>query len=158
MRAILLIALLTVLVALPSPVSASSTADLKIDVSGTDTGGDTTSIACDLNFVAIPSNFFEGSCRVSVGIDQLTVVGGGTDRQQLPTVVLNGQINIRGIAQSGTGRFSAVSDQGRSGFPLDIRIDPLGRTWLIRTDAPSGDTGTIASGQVTSGSLALGLR
>lgn len=143
--------------ALPSEGQARQ-ADLRINATGTALNGDLMRIACDLDFHSVPSNTFEGACRITVGADELTFVGLDGDRQRLPTVVLNGRVTIRGIAEVGHGRFKPLADHGLAGLPLSVEIDPLGRAWLIRGDTPGGGSETVTSGVLTAGSVVIGIR
>jgi hypothetical protein len=149
-------ALAIVLVAAaPEARAQRNTADLRIGVSGTDPSGAVMRTACDLDFVSVPSNVFEGPCRVIVGSDELVLVGRDADRQRVPTLLLNGVVTIRGFLESGTGSFASLADGGRAGFPVYLEIDPLGRAWSIRADTPAGGTETVSSGVVTGGRIFL---
>lgn len=129
-------------------------ADLLVTGAGTSAAGQAMTVACALTLAAVPSNQYLGRCRITLGGDVLTLGGlPGGDAAKLLTVVLNGAVTLRGVAEEGTGQFGRLVQHGSAGFPLQVLLDPLGRAWVIRSDIPGGGSQTVASGALTRGTV-----
>jgi hypothetical protein len=115
-------------------------------------------VACALTLAAVPSNQYVGRCRLILGGDALTVGGLPVDPARLVTVVLNGAVTLRGVAEEGTGQFGPLVQHGSAGFPLQVHLDPLGRAWVIRSDLPGGGSQTVASGALTRGTVTFAIQ
>lgn len=137
--------------------SPSKTADVKISVVGMESNGNSMKLDCDFNFVAVPSNVFSGACRVDLGVERLSVVSAGIDRQRTSTLLMDRGLTIRALAESGTHRFANAVLGGDAGFPVYIELDPLRRDWIIRRDVPGGGHETIASGSLSSGRITFAI-
>ncbi len=153
MRGIKTAALAIVLVVLAVASAHATRGDVRIGANGVESSGARMQLACELDFVSVPSNVFAGACRISVGGDELVLAGSDPDRQRGPTALLNGRLTIRGFADSATGRFAPLVERGALGFPVFLEIDPLGRAWSIRADAPGGTSETVTSGAITGGRI-----
>ena len=129
-------------------------ADLTLTATGADRSGDPMAVACDLLFASVPSNLFRGQCRATVGPDHVMIGGSAMDAQKLLSVVLNGRLTVRGVAEEGSGRFAPSVEAMAQGFPLHLHIDPLAREWAIRADLPEGAR-TLASGALSDGTIVL---
>ena len=114
--------------------------DLVVMATGADAGGEPMTLACELDFAAVPSNRFTGACQISVGPDHVLLGGMDVDGVPILTVVLNGEVTVHGVAQAASGRFRQLESDGSAGFPMLIEIDPLSRAWAIRGDTPGGLT------------------
>jgi hypothetical protein len=131
--------------------------DLAVMVTGVDAGGEPMALSCELALAAVPSNLFVGECQITVGQDHVSLGGMDVDGVALLTVVLNGDLTVHGVAQSGSGRFRQPVTEGIAGFPMWIEIDPLSRAWVIRGDAPGGLRQTISRGRLDQGAINLAL-
>lgn len=137
--------------------SPSKTADVKISVAGIESNGTSMKLDCDLNFVAVPSNVFSGSCRVELGAERFSVVSAGIDRQRSSTLLMDRGLTIRALVESGTHRFANAVLARDAGFPVYIELDPLRRDWIIRRDVPGGGHETIARGSLSSGRITFAI-
>jgi hypothetical protein len=131
--------------------------DLVVMATGADTGGEPMTLSCELAFAAVPSNRFTGGCQISVGRDHVALGGMDVDGVPVVTVVLNGELTVSGVAQSGSGRFRRLASDGIAGFPMLLEIDPLSRAWVIRGDAPDGASPTISRGRLNEGAINLAI-
>jgi hypothetical protein len=129
--------------------------DLVVTASGSAADGELMTLACGLSFAVVPSNTFLGQCRVTVGADQMALAGLDVDGAQQLTVVLNGEVTVRGAARSATGRFQRLVGNGQVGFPVYLHVDPLSRAWSIRADTPSGTRQIVSSGLLADGTITL---
>ncbi len=132
--------------------------DVSIAATGTASTGELMSLTCDLHLLVVPSNRFGGGCTVTVGNDQLAIVGLGADGQRAITAVLDGRVTLRGVADAGTGRFFLLAGDGLAGFPLHLRLDPLGRAWGIERNVPGGGSETVAGGRLSEGTVVFAIR
>jgi hypothetical protein len=151
--------ILIVLVAGLGPVAQGGdrSPDLAIQAVGTEATGQALTLTCGLHFALVPSNMFVGQCRIAVGSDRLLLDGLPRMGARLLTVVMNGSLALQGRAAEGTGRFESLVARGTSGFPLLVRLDPLGRTWAITSDLPGGGTQTVAQGTLGTGMITLAM-
>ena len=127
--------------------------DMSLTVTGADLVGEAMAISCNLALVALPSNLFTGVCDVAIGGEHMIVTGLAQGPERALTVVLNGQITIRGSAVSGSARFGAVIRQSAAGFPVRIEIDPLTRRFTLASEAPGGSDEPLAAGRMTGGDI-----
>ena len=132
-------------------------ADLVVMATGADAGGEPMTLACELDFAAVPSNRFTGACQISVGPDHVLLGGMDVDGVPILTVVLNGEVTVHGVAQAASGRFRQLESDGSAGFPMLIEIDPLSRAWAIRGDTPGGPRQTISRGRLSEGAIDLAM-
>lgn len=137
---------------------AESGGDVSIAATGTTSTGDLMTLTCDLHLLVVPSNSFGGGCNLTAGSDQLAIAGLGANGQRAITAVLDGRVTLRGIAEAGTGRFFVLVGDGLVGFPLHLRLDPLGRAWVIERDVPGGGTETVAGGRLSEGTVVFAIR
>ena len=137
--------------------AAGGRADLVVMATGADAGGEPMTLACELDFAAVPSNRFTGACQISVGPDQVLLGGMDVDGVPVLTVVLNGEVTVHGVAQAASGRFRQLESDGSAGFPMLIEVDPLSRAWAIRGDTPGGSRQTISRGRLSEGAINLAM-
>lgn len=149
-------AVLIVLLAAAMSDAQSRAADVKISVTGMESNGNSMTLDCDFNFVSVPSNVVSGVCRIDLGGDHLSIVSTATDRQRASTLLLDGRLTIRALADTGTRRFASAVFGGHTGFPIYVEIDPLRRDWLIRGDVTGGSE-MIARGALTSGRIVFAI-
>lgn len=153
----LIMIVVAVLGSASSAVGQGRPADLRVAATGVAADGAAMTLACSLRFLSVPSNLFVGTCRLSVGRNHLTLAGRAADRDRAPAVVLHRGLTVRGIAEGATGRFASLSDHGASGFPVDLQVDPIARTWSLRGERPGGGAELEASGVLTTGSITLNI-
>jgi hypothetical protein len=155
-----LLALLVVTLAVGGGLEATagpSHSNLVVMATGADADGEPMTLACELDFAAVPSNRFTGACQISVGPDQVLLGGMDVDDVPILTVVLNGGVTVHGVAQAASGRFRQLASDGSAGFPMLIEIDPLSRAWAIRADTPGGPRQTISRGRLSEGAIDLAM-
>src|SRR3989304_2749048 len=131
-------------------------AELAVPARGTGVGSELMTLECGLTGVQAPSNYFAGQCRLTVGADEVVVGGIPDGEARLLSVVLNGELTVRGIATQGTGRFQEVVGSGLKGFPVHLRIDPLGQVWGLRGEGP-GSAESVSTGRLLDGAVKLTL-
>lgn len=142
-------------VAQPRTAPSGQANHLVLDGRGTTGRGEKMALACGLDFATIPSNTFTGECRLTVGGDQMTLTGLGEDGAPVLTVVLNGQITVRGSAHGASGRFQELTSASAAGFPVYVEMDPLARSWAVRGYAAGQPDQAVASGSLEEGKAAL---
>jgi len=138
--------------------AAAGPGDMTVELVGTEAAGEAVSATCELRPVSPPSNTFTGDCDVTVGSERLSISGLDASGQPLLSVVLNGRITIRGVAEAGSGRFQQLVSDGLGGFPVYLHIDPFGRAWGLERDVPAGGTEAVAQGRISRGSVVLGIQ
>ena len=150
-----IVSVVTLLAAVAAAAAASARRpmpDVSVTVSGAAAAGETVAIACNLALIAAPSNLYTGACDVAVGGDHVIVTGLTGSPERALTVVLNGQVTIRGSAVSGSRRFSDVVRDSAEGFPVRIQIDPLTRRFTIASDGPAGEV-PLTAGRLSHGDV-----
>ena len=145
----------TIIVTLPAGAAppGSQQADLVVTGRGATSSAESATLRCDLNLVATPSNVFVGRCLVEVGSDQLVLGDLAIDGAERMTVVLDGQVIVRGGAVTATGRFEELLERSQSGFPVYVEVDPLSRSWAVRGYGGNGNVKTVARGRMTEGAV-----
>jgi hypothetical protein len=151
----LLIGLLGLFLVAAGSAAQDRPADLRLAGAGAAADGQAMALDCVLSFAIVPSNTFVGHCKVTLGPDQLTLGVGPPAVSRPVTVVLNGALTVRGLAEAGTGPFAPLVPQSAAGFPVDLRVDPLGRAWLIRAELPGGGSRIVAAGSLATGTVGL---
>ncbi len=131
----------------------SQQADLVVTGRGATSKAEPATLRCELKLVATPSNVFVGQCLVEVGPDQLVLGGLAIDGAEPMTVVLDGNVIVRGGAVTATGRFEELLQSSQSGFPVYVEVDPLGRSWAVRGNGGNGAVETVARGRMTEGAV-----
>jgi hypothetical protein len=127
--------------------------DLTVAVSGADVAGEAVAITCNLALIAAPSNLFAGACDVAVGGEHV-IIGGLTESPEgALAVVLNGQVTIRGSAESGSRRFDPAIHGSAAGFPVRLRVDPLTRRFTLESETPGAGDEPLAAGQLSHGDV-----
>ncbi len=145
------------LLAAPMPTWSGGANHMMLEGTGVTSAGEPMRVACELAFAAVPSNEFLGECWIGVGGDELTLTPLAEDGRAVLTAVLNGSIIVRGGAGVGTGRFLELMLGSAAGFPVDLEIDPLARTWAVRGHGPGEGGGVVVSGLLVGGGATLTL-
>ena len=131
-------------------------ADLVVMATRADAGGEPMTLACELDFAAVPSNRFTGACQISVGPDHVLLGGMDVDGVPILTVVLNGVVpstgwpgGLRPLPPARERRERRFSDADRD----RSAVARLGDPWRH----PGGPRQTISRGRLSEGAIDLAM-